>query len=563
MPVSTRFTDYGSFSHAAPHGPVGMAAESGHDEGEHDENEPQNTQDSAQHTPQRMTKDQMLHLQKIERDLDGQLASVREELNSAMRRASPSSGAGGGVPDNIQQILSGSSRTPRSTGSVARNLVFLSGDPRSAGGAGGTKPKPKSKTSYARHGTTGSAPTSAGGISTAALSFGGESLAETIGESVRVAFAASKSGSFIGKDEAKLISSSLAKDERSGFKSKVLQQSARVEPRVKELMQIKWTSRAELAKILKERGLGAVDERLSSTILACLKPKETAPVVELLSLATEDDIELAMSGLLMLKWIDEEGKLGAYNKDEQEKAIFDTKPFFIAGADERHNVIAGVKLVKAIEVLPPKYHTHGLDKLKLIISKIPPPEQNEMWAKQMRIDLHKAERGRAKVPWSPAELCTDIAGFLEMADPAGPIVTAATDKDKGKAPNTSKIGHKDDGGERARRYKGKTLKGKVTSRWHDGKFTFLTIDGDGDQNVFAHKSAIVGEKPNEGDAVEFEIEYATVDGKRRERAKNVKKVIAPSVSAAQIQTEDEDDEECDVESDDDGVPPTHYRAVVR
>ena len=24
MPVSTRFTDYGSFSHAAPHGPVGM-----------------------------------------------------------------------------------------------------------------------------------------------------------------------------------------------------------------------------------------------------------------------------------------------------------------------------------------------------------------------------------------------------------------------------------------------------------------------------------------------------------------------------------------------------------
>jgi hypothetical protein len=23
MPVSTRFTDYGSFSHAAPHGPVG------------------------------------------------------------------------------------------------------------------------------------------------------------------------------------------------------------------------------------------------------------------------------------------------------------------------------------------------------------------------------------------------------------------------------------------------------------------------------------------------------------------------------------------------------------
>ena len=81
--------------------------------------------------------------------------------------------------------------------------------------------------------------------------------------------------------------------------------------------------------------------------------------------------------------------------------------------------------------------------------------------------------------------------------------------------------------------------------------------------MFAHKSAIVGEKPNEGDAVEFEIEYATVDGKRRERAKNVKKVIAPSVSAAQIQTDDEHDEEDDDESDDDGVPPTHYRAVVR
>jgi len=40
-------------------------------------------------------------------------------------------------------------------------------------------------------------------------------------------------------------------------------------------------------------------------------------------------------------------------------------------------------------------------------------------------------------------------------------------------------------------------------------------------------------------------------------------VIAPSVSAAQIQTEDEHDEEDDDESDDDGVPPTHYRAVVR
>ena len=40
---------------------------------------------------------------------------------------------------------------------------------------------------------------------------------------------------------------------------------------------------------------------------------------------------------------------------------------------------------------------------------------------------------------------------------------AARPLDLGKAPNTSKIGHKDDGGERARRYKGKTLKGKVTT----------------------------------------------------------------------------------------------------
>ena len=346
---------------------------------------------------------------------------------------------------------------------------------------------------------------------------------------------ATKTGSFIPKEEASLIACALNKDERPGFKSKIIQQSARMEPRVIDLINLKWTTRAQLAAALKDTGLGDINARLSSTIVRCLKPKEKAPVVELLSLAMETDTELAMSGLLLLDWIDKEGTVGAFDKDEKEKAIFDSKPFFEAGVAETFNKVGGAKLLKAINALPEKYRAHGLDTYKLIIGKIPPHLKSSLHFEQLRLDLHKASRTGRKPPWTPEELCDEIASYLEMAEPAPPKVY--------------KTYKSEDGGERARRLKGQTLDGIVSGKWHNDKFTFLTIDGDDTNNVFCHKSAIIGTKPETGDHVQFQIEYTQVDGKHRERATKVKKKTAPKVNrAAQSQTEEhaeEDTQEAD------------------
>ena len=136
-------------------------------------------------------------------------------------------------------------------------------------------------------------------------------------------------------------------------------------------MGIKWNNRKELSEALKELNLEHVDRRLAATIWCALMDKNKAPTVELLTLVTESDAALGQSGVLLFDWIAKEGMGGAYDKGEKEKALFDATPFFYAGADETVNKVGGVKLLKAINTLPDKYHVHGFDSLKLILAKIP------------------------------------------------------------------------------------------------------------------------------------------------------------------------------------------------
>jgi hypothetical protein len=64
--------------------------------------------------------------------------------------------------------------------------------------------------------------------------------------------------------------------------------------------------------------------------------------------------------------------------------------------------------------LAPKYHVHGFDALKLILGKIPIHLRTELWVQKMELDLRNASRKGDKAPWTPQELCHEIAGHLEL-----------------------------------------------------------------------------------------------------------------------------------------------------
>ena len=249
----------------------------------------------------------------------------------------------------------------------------------------------------------------------------GEQLPEQIGTAVSNAIASTltkakeeTTGPYISKDAGAHIASDLAKPNRAGFTAEILKKSTLVEGKVKDLMTIKWNNREELSEALKELGLEHVDRRLAATIWCALTDKNKAPTVELLTLMTESDAALGQSGVLLLDWIAKEGIDGAYNKDEKEKALFDATVFFRAGADETINKVGGVKLLKAINVLHPKYHAHGFDSLKLILNKIPSHLRKELWVEMMELDLRNASHKGGEAPWTPQELCGKIAGHLEL-----------------------------------------------------------------------------------------------------------------------------------------------------
>ena len=68
----------------------------------------------------------------------------------------------------------------------------------------------------------------------------------------------------------------------------------------------------------------------------------------------------------------------------------------------------------------------------------------------------------------------------------------------------------------------------VVARWNAERgFGFITPDGGG-EDVFCHKSSIVGDAPQEGEKITFKIKHVLKDGTPRERAAEVKKAIASS-----------------------------------
>ena len=233
----------------------------------------------------------------------------------------------------------------------------------------------------------------------------------------------------IPTDSAALIACDLTVHERAGFKSKIKLQASLKDSRVRDLMDIKWETRTEFITQRDALGLKGVDAALSATIYACLKGKEEKAIIKLLMLETETDEQLGASGVLLFDWIDTEGSESALGKDEKRKAVFDAKPFFVAGALEQDNKIMGAQLIKEIEVLPSQYTSPKYSKLALVISKIPSNNQNAFWAQKLRGDLDEAMRkGRAE-PWTLKELSYDIAAHLETSTPA-PSVSVGTSKDK-------------------------------------------------------------------------------------------------------------------------------------
>ena len=404
-----------------------------------------------------------------------------------------------------------------------------------------------------------------------------EDIGAVIGASVKTAIdeiaKSDKRGSFILKEEAKQIGCDLTKPKRIEFASTILTRATLVDPRIRELRALKWTTPEEFQAAITAAGLTHLDERLAATIYASVAPKEAAPVVALLMKATIKDPMLAVSGMRMLDWISKQGMQNSTGKHKRQKAVFDATTFLKPGLSEELTMIACSDLLEAIDVLPGRYTEQPLDKHELVIEKIPPSCMDEHWVKQLTHELERAVLKGGEEPWTLDELCAEIAERLVMEPADGPSAHAAATRPKGdpkKPAAKEKTSPKDDGGARARKYGGKPVTGTM-GRWLDGgKYAFIKVDGDDDGDVFCHNSSVIGDKPSKGDKVTLKIAYETVTlpegDTRREFAKDVKlgqaaNVHKAVVSAAAVQTNGEQDS--DDSDDDDGAPPTHYRAIVR
>ena len=371
-------------------------------------------------------------------------------------------------------------------------------------------------------------------------------------------------GSLVSKEEAKLNKCDLSIPTREGLKNMIRTKGTLVDPRVAELFGIKYGSRAELMRIIRERDLTSVDMRVAATIYTLLVPKEMATTIALLVDATEKDAQLGVSGMLIFDWLSKQTEKMMRNSAKAIKAAFDAQGFLESGVPADLIEVQMTTLIKAIEALPAKYTDDVFDKLGLMLEKIPAHLTNDHWVQHLHHAHRRALRAGRDAPWTLEELGEEIVGGLETSDPA-PAPTALAASFKNKPTGTG-----GDGGARAKRFAGKVLHGTIGKWLKDGKYTFIVIEGDA-TNVFCHSSAVVGAKPKEGDKVSFELAYekthANDPDPPRESAKNVQIVKAPRAAAnaaIQVNTAEagqtSDDDESD---DDDGVPPTHYRAVVR
>ena len=518
-----------------------MVADLGHDQAAHDQGEP-NTVEQQQLTPKQM---QIAALQQATAMVEAEIDSHKKELARLSPGVDVPRPRGTPQPRRPNTSNKGpnagtsSSSRPRAA-SVGRMRDGPSSPPRST-------PRPR-------------APTTATRPSPVPMpDLGGDALGGTIARSIASALAKEKTGSFIGQAAAKLMATKLEVSQRASFRAAIKNKSALVDPRVLILMSLSYETRGEFLIQLRELELESVDRRLAATIYECLEEKEKAPYVALLTDATDEDEQLAVSGRLLLDWIDNETKEAIQDDPETLKTIFDATDFFVAGASVAENKVSGSKLLKEIDALPPKYTTGVYDKAELVLTKIPGHLQDKHWVQNMHYELRKAKRARAKAP-SLTDMCGDITDELKKAEPSPSANTASRAEDKAKSPKV-------DNGARAKRMAGQMLTGTI-DKWMgpDSSFSFIAFDGDGGERVFVHKSAIKGDKPAKGDKVRFKIIAETRKGVLRECAANVSlakdKLVA---NAAAVQTE-EDGGDVDYGaygSDDDGnIPPPHYRAIV-
>ena len=368
-------------------------------------------------------------------------------------------------------------------------------------------------------------------------------LGATIGDSIKAALTTTikeDTGSFIAKEEAALVQCDLSLSSRKGFIAMLRNKGRLVDERVDKLFSLESGSDKEILYTIEQLGLKSVDKRLAATIFKCLKEKQ--PFVVKLTKAAETDPALGMSGVLMIKWINEETNKVMRNDPEEIKLAFDNEPFLQFDAAKEINEIKAMEMLSSIEALPTKYNGSQRDKLLLVFNKIPAQVKNEHWVATLEIEYRRAIRAGGAMPWSPEALCEEIIDNMYLKRSVVPKPSVHAGQRLSTAP--SKTG---DGGARASRLKGQVLTGTLR-KWlgETGAFAFISMEGD-KNDIFCHKNSVVGDKPKDGSEVQFKITFDIPDtgkrgGERREYATDVRLVtqpIANVAAAAQTETETE------------------------
>jgi cold shock CspA family protein len=224
----------------------------------------------------------------------------------------------------------------------------------------------------------------------------------------------------------------------------------------------------------------------------------------------------------------------------------ETTVWFALG-DPEIKIKSGINKLRAAWYELPKKHRDANELIDVLIKVIPPDvahDTERTYAQRLAHEMDEHEELEGGRKWTFEQLkgmivkrlrCARDGGVAHDPGPSGGNVNAAV----GKASH-------DDGGARARKYAGKILTGKM-GKWlgERNSFCFIKPDGDIGPDLFCHKSAIEGDVPEEGAKMQFQIAYANVNGKMRERAikmsgQTADATVMVAMGGEQID-EDEDD----------------------
>lgn len=268
---------------------------------------------------------------------------------------------------------------------------------------------------------------------------------------------------------AKLIMTTLVPSDRTSYKNRLIGQAARVDISVIKFIKDVPSSLDLIDSYVEAAGKTSLDQRLATAIISSVDG--SAPYVKLLIQATEEDPMLGASGLRMLKWIETEGDDDDTDPDALKREAYDNVAFFAPGVPIEDNKVNGTKLTNVLKALPAEFTSRPNATLKLILGKIPPNLQSEIWAKQLTVDLRlKSKKGEAP-PWTAKELISHIATFL--ADCSVPVARKAVSDARPPTKPTD----------------GKKHTGTVGMWNNDKNFGFIKLD-DGSEDAFVHISDV-------------------------------------------------------------------------